>query len=59
MPGFFTYEPQFAKLKIPYSLILPEYFKKVNGYELTDALLSLFEDTPDAGIHRYNFWKVI
>lgn len=59
MPGFFTDEPQFAKLKIPYSLILPEYFKKVNGYELTDALLSLFEDTPDAGIHRYNFWKVI
>ena len=59
IPGFFTDEPQFSKLKIPYSYLLPEEFKKANGYELRDHLPALFLDLPGCGSYRYDFWKVV
>ena len=59
IPGFFTDEPQFAKLKIPYSYLLPDEFRREHGYPLVDILPSLFFETPDAGKYRYDFWKTI
>lgn len=59
IPGFFTDEPQFAKLKIPYSYLLPDEFAREHGYPLTDVLPSLFYKTPDAEKYRYDFWETI
>lgn len=59
VPGFFTDEPQFAKLKIPYSYILPEEFYREHGYPLTDVLPSLFFKTPDKVSARYDYWNTI
>ena len=59
IPGFFTDEPQFSKLKIPYSRLLPKLFKEKNGYELREHLPALFLDLPGCRRFRYDFWKVI
>lgn len=59
VPGFFTDEPQYAKMKIPYSYLLPEEFEKEHGYPLTVALPSLFFHTPGCREHRYDFWKTV
>lgn len=58
MPGFFTDEPQYAKMKIPYSYLLPQEFEKDHGYPLTVALPFLFFGT-HSGRYRYDFWKTV
>ena len=59
IPGFFTDEPQFAKLKIPYSLSLPEQFEKENGYPVEKCYTALFREAEGYEKYRYDFWKTI
>lgn len=59
IPGFFTDEPQFAKLKIPYSICLPEEFEKEHGYALTETFTALFRKCNGYQKYRYDFWKTI
>lgn len=59
MPGFFTDEPQFAKLKIPWSVCLPEEFRKEHGYPAEKVYSALFRQCGDYEKYRYDFWKTV
>lgn len=59
IPGFFTDEPQYAKMEIPWSYLLPEEFYREHGYPVTEVLPSLFFETDQALRHRYDFWKTV
>jgi len=60
MPGIFTDEPNYAMGDyVPWSRDLPEYFKKLNGYDLLDKLPLLY--FKGEGYHkvRHDFWKTV
>lgn len=59
IPGFFTDEPQFAKLKIPYSICFSELFVKNCGYDPKKCYTALFREVPGYQKYRYDFWKTI
>ena len=59
IPGFFTDEPQFAKLKIPYSICLEEMFEKNCGYSPKIAYTALFREVLGYQKYRCDFWKTI
>lgn len=60
IPGFFTDEPQFARLLIPWSYILEEEFVKRTGYSYYKLLPALFFDgIQGSGKFRYDYWKVV
>ncbi|HHV11502.1 MAG TPA: hypothetical protein GXX75_14620 [Clostridiales bacterium] len=59
IPGFFTDEPQYSKMVIPYSYLLPEYFEKENGYDLIPKLISVFAEAPGYQRIRHDFWKTV
>ncbi len=60
IPGFFTDEPQFARLLIPWSYILEEEFAGRAGYSYYTLLPALFFDGIKGGEKfRYDYWKVI
>ncbi len=60
MPGFFTDEPQYFRWGHTYSNTLPETFKAAYGYEVFDALPSIFEkDLPGGDKYRYDYYKLI
>ncbi len=61
MTGFFTDEPQLSRAEksIPWSLILPDEFKKAYGEELLPLLPHLFVTSEKAYATRYKYWKLV
>ena len=59
MPGVFTDEPQISRNGIPWSLILPEEYKKAYGENLLEKLDELFLNTGDYKNTRFKFWKLV
>ncbi len=59
MPGFFTDEPQYARLGVPYSLCLPEAFEKKYGYDIFENMVSLFSDVENYREYRYDFYSLV
>lgn len=57
--GFFTDEPQISRNGIPWSLILPDEYKKAYGEELIPKLLQLFQEIDDYKNTRIKFWKLV
>ena len=44
---------------IPWTDSLPEYFKRINGYDIVEKLPELFFNIGDYSRTRYDFWKTI
>ena len=61
MAGFFTDEPQMSRKPkgIPWSLILPEEYKKAYGEELIPVLHHLFITSEAAYRTRYRYFKLV
>lgn len=61
MAGFFTDEPQLSRKPkgIPWSLILPDEYKKAYNEELLPVLHHLFETSDEAYKTRFRFWKLV
>lgn len=59
MPGIFTDEPQLSRAGFPWSLILPEEYKKEYGDELIPHLPELFFSEGDYKTTRFRFWKLV
>ena len=57
--GFFTDEPQVARFDMPWSLTLPEEYKKKYGDDLLPHLHELFYAEGDYKTTRFRFWKLI
>ncbi|MEI6424060.1 MAG: glycosyl hydrolase, partial [Lentisphaerota bacterium] len=66
--GIFTDEPQvspsFAAVvkhagAVSYSPVLRNWFKRENGYDILDNLLSLFEDTGDYCRIRWDYYRAV
>ena len=57
--GFFTDEPQVARFDMPWSLTIPEEYKKKYGEELLPHLHELFYPVGEYKKTRFNFWKLI
>jgi len=57
--GFFTDEPQISRNGIPWSLTLPEEYKKVYNEEIYDVLPQLFFPIGNYKESRIKFWKLI
>lgn len=57
--GFFTDEPQISRNGIPWSLNLPDAYRKEYGEEIFSHLPELFEDTGDYKKTRMRFWRLI
>jgi len=60
MPGVFTDEPQYyIGGNLPWTGGMPEYFQKLNGYDVLDKLPLLFLEGEDSQKVRYDFWHAI
>lgn len=59
LKGFFTDEPQYAREKIPWSIIFGEEFRKRYGYDVIDILPLLFLDAEGYEKARYDYWSLI
>lgn len=59
MPGIFTDEPQLSRAGIPWSLILPDEYKKEYNDDLIPHLPELFYTIGDYKNTRFRFWKLI
>ncbi len=67
MPGIFTDEPNYHSHRsvwpdlpsIPWTMEMPSYFKKVNGYDVTDKLPLIFFDGEGCFKVRYDFWRTL
>jgi len=60
MPGIFTDEPNYARGNyVPWTMELPEYFKKLNGYDLLDKLPLLYFKGKGYRKLRYDFWRTV
>ena len=57
--GFFTDEPQISRNGMPWSLTLPEEYKKAYGEELLPNLIQLFKEVGDYKITRIKYWKLV
>lgn len=57
--GFFTDEPQISRNGIPWSLILPEEYKKEYNDDLLRHLIELFKPIGDYKTTRMRFWRLI
>ncbi len=55
MPGFFTDEPQYFRYGTPWSDTFVEEFPKRFGYDVRDALPSLFSEFEGAKEKRYDY----
>jgi len=56
MPGFFTDEPQYFRYGTPWSDTFLSTFEKDFGYDVLDALPSLFFDFEGACEYRYDYY---
>ena len=59
MPGFFTDEPQFGLIGVPWSDTLPDRYREAYNREITEGLYHLFMDDEEGNEYRYRFWKLI
>ncbi|RJS91916.1 hypothetical protein CW705_03365 [Candidatus Bathyarchaeota archaeon] len=60
MPGIFTDEPNYARGNyVPWSKELPEYFKRLNGYDLLDKLPLLYFKGKGYRKIRHDFWRTV
>ncbi|MGN1120873.1 MAG: hypothetical protein ACI4RV_00820, partial [Eubacteriales bacterium] len=61
MAGFFTDEPQMSRKPqgIPWSLILPDEYRKAYGEELLPVLPHLFITSESAYRTRFRYWKLV
>ncbi len=57
--GFFTDEPQLGRFEVPWSLTLPDEYKKAYKRDIVEDLQALFEDAPDARAKRVRFWSLV
>ncbi len=57
--GFFTDEPQISRDGIPWSLILPEEYKKAYGEDLIANVDELFFEKGNYKQTRIKFWKLV
>ena len=57
--GFFTDEPQLSRNGIPWSLVLPDEYKKAYGDDLLPRLPELFYEVGDYQTTRLKFWKLV
>jgi len=51
--------PRIPPFSIPWTDSLPEKFKELNGYDLTNSLPKLFFDIGDYMKTRYDFWRTV
>ncbi|MEM3648889.1 MAG: hypothetical protein QW506_06980, partial [Thermoproteota archaeon] len=51
--------PRIPPFSVPWTDGLPEKFKQLNGYDLTDHLPKLFFDFEDYMKVRYDFWRTV
>jgi len=51
--------PRIPPFSVPWTDRLPEKFREVNGYDLTDHLPKLFFDVGDYMKVRYDFWRTV
>ncbi len=58
IPGIFTDEPQ-LQTALPWSLRMPEEFRKRRGYDLLKKLPHLLFKTAESGKVRHDFWKTV
>ena len=60
MPGIFTDEPNYRSGGVaPWTEAFPEYFKKVNGYDLLGRIPLLFFDGDGCEKARHDFWRTM
>jgi hypothetical protein len=62
LKGFFTDEPRLSgsiDRDMPWSPLLPEFFREEYGYELEENLLALFFPEPGHEALRYDFWRLV
>ena len=57
--GFFTDEPQLSQSAIPWSLTLPDEYKKEYGEDLISVLPALYFECGDFKSVRIKFWRLI
>ncbi len=57
--GFFTDEPQLSRIGIPWSLVLPEEYKKEYDEDLISVLPALYFEYGDFKKTRIKFWRLI
>ena len=60
MPGIFTDEPNYAMGNyVPWTGDLPDYFRKLNGYDLLDKLPLLYFKVEGYYKLRHDFWRTV
>ncbi len=60
LDGFFTDEPQLSRNGIPWSLTLPEEYRRAYGEPIEAILPALFsDDVPDHARARVRFWRLV
>lgn len=57
--GYFTDEPQLSRNGIPWSLTLPDAYRREYGEELLPKLAQLFTEADDYENTRFRFWKLV
>ena len=57
--GFFTDEPQLGRFEVPWSLTLPDEYRKAYGRDIVEDIQAIFEDCPDARAKRVRFWSLV
>ena len=59
LKGFFTDEPQYYRWGMPYTRVLPVYFKKTYGEDILDGLGLMFVEKDGYRAFRYKYWKAM
>lgn len=55
--GFFTDEPQYYRWNVPFTRVLPDYFKEHYNEDVFDRLALLFVDKEGYQDYRYKYFK--
>ena len=56
LKGFFTDEPQYYRWGMPFTRVMPKYFKETYGEDIYDKLGLLFVEKEGYREFRYKFW---
>ncbi|MBO5374369.1 MAG: hypothetical protein J6A54_02845, partial [Clostridia bacterium] len=59
LKGFFTDEPQYYRWGMPYTKMLPKYFRDIYGEDILDGLGFMFVEREGYRAFRYKFWKAM